>query len=350
MNFLQKDKREGDFTAIDLFSGCGGLTTGLKMAEFKVIAAIELDEKARQTFTLNHPDVWLAGKDIRDTDPCKLMNDLGLKPGELDLLAGCPPCQGFSRIRKRNKNNAISDDRNKLIDNFANFVLVMQPKLIMLENVPGLADYHRFKEFVDVLKRIGYQVCYEILNVADYGVPQRRKRLIVSASKIGQPRLAAPNNNKVTVREAIEGLPPVGSSNDLLHDLPQIRSEHIQALIKAIPKNGGSRSALPDKFILNCHRKMKGFNDVYGRMKWDDIAPTITGGCCNPSKGRFLHPDHDRAITLREASLLQGFPSNYKFDIAHGKESLAVMIGNALPPPFITAHAKAMKISLSMGV
>lgn len=118
-------------------------------------------------------------------------------------------------------------------------------------------------------------------------------------------------------------------------------------MIEAIPKDGGSRHSLPTSMKLGCHAKTSGFNDVYGRMKWDDVAPTITSGCSNPSKGRFIHPYEDRPITLREAALLQGFPADYRFNITHGKEAIALMIGNALPPAFIAAHGKAMAEGLA---
>jgi DNA (cytosine-5)-methyltransferase 1 len=132
-------------------------------------------------------------------------------------------------------------------------------------------------------------------------------------------------------------------TQDKLHSLPERRSDSVKALIARIPKNGGSRSDLGDEAQLNCHKKTRGFFDVYGRMSWDDVAPTITSGCHNPSKGRFLHPSCNRTISLREAALLQGFPPEYVFDIGHGKEAIALMIGNALPPPFIKAHASALR-------
>ena len=113
-----------------------------------------------------------------------------------------------------------------------------------------------------------------------------------------------------------------------------------------IPHNGGSRKDLPEEYWLNCHKKCNGFKDVYGRMAWDDLAPTITGGCFNPSKGRYLHPEENRAITMREAALLQGFPRDYNFPIVTNKSALAMMIGNALPPPFVKAHAISIKDAL----
>lgn len=330
-------------TAIDLFSGCGGLSRGLKDSGFKVLAAVEIDGKARATFAKNHRDVPLVGKDIRAISSQALMEAAGLEQGQLDLLAGCPPCQGFSTLRARNGRAASPDQRNDLIDEFARLALELRPKMVMMENVPALARFDKFIAFVKKLEASGYQVVTKVLDVSLYGVPQRRKRLILSASRIGSPKLAAENYAKVTVRSAIGKLAKPGSSGDSLHDIPTTRrTPRIQALIEAIPKDGGSRSSLPEDMRLACHLKTSGFNDVYGRMKWDDLSPTITSGCCNPSKGRFIHPMEDRPITLREAALLQGFPANYRFIESHGKESIALMIGNALPPPFIAAHGKAM--------
>ncbi|MGJ0429047.1 DNA cytosine methyltransferase [Methylobacter sp.] len=342
-----KKRQRPKLTAIDLFSGCGGLTTGLRQAGYKVLAAVEIDQKARETYALNHKSVWLAEYDIRSANPIEIMEALKLNPGDLDLLAGCPPCQGFSRMRKRNKVRSARDDRNALIDDFARFALVMRPKLIMMENVPGLADYYRFRGFKKNLENAGYQIRIEVLDVSKFGVAQRRKRLILSASRVGTPMLAEESKTTKTVRDIIGNLPKAGNSGDSLHDMTNHRrSERIQMLIQSIPLNGGSRTDLPQEMQLDCHKKSNGFRDVYGRMAWEAIAPTITGGCTNPSKGRFLHPEEHRPITLREAALLQGFPRKYKFEASHGKEAIALMIGNALPPPFIAVHARAMAQSI----
>jgi len=336
------------YTAIDLFSGCGGLSRGLKDAGFKVLAAVEIDRKARETYALNHEDVPLVGTDIRKVSASKLLRDCGLKRGQLDLMAGCPPCQGFSTLRARSGRAAAPDARNGLIDEFARLTLALRPKMVMMENVPALARYEKFTDFVGALESNGYQVVTEVLDVCCFGVPQRRKRLILSASRVGAPKLAPARIDRQTVRNAIGNLKSAGDSGDLLHDCPTTRrTARVQAMIEAIPKNGGSRRSLPAGMKLGCHDKTSGFNDVYGRMKWDDISPTITSGCNNPSKGRFIHPDEDRPITLREAALLQGFPMDYRFNVLHGKESIALMIGNALPPPFIAAHSRAMARGLS---
>ncbi|WP_419744943.1 DNA cytosine methyltransferase [Xanthomonas phaseoli] len=332
--------------AIDLFSGCGGLSLGLKGAGFAVTAAVEIDRKAQQTYKLNHPDVRLYAEDIRKLDPAQILQDIGLQVGELDLLAGCPPCQGFSRLRTKNKMTSVSDDRNDLVEDFLRFIQVMRPKTVMLENVPALSKDARFLSMQGELHVLGYETVVHVLDAADYSVPQRRKRLIMLASRVHIPVVAEKAKRRVTVRQAFKGMVEPGEGRDRLHGMGENRSQKVRNLIALIPKDGGSRGDLPAKYQLDCHKRRDGFNDVYGRIAWDEVSPTITSGCHNPSKGRFLHPAQDRTISLREAAVLQGFPRSYKFDIAHGKESIALMIGNALPPPFITAHAESLRIGL----
>lgn len=334
--------KSGSHTAVDLFSGCGGLSLGLRQAGFRVAAAVEIEPKAQATYRLNHPDVQLYEADIRKLDPLAMLTKIGLNVGDLDLLAGCPPCQGFSRLRTRNQATSVLDARNDLVGDFLRFVTAMQPKCIMLENVPALADDGRFKRMCKSLDKAGYRYMVRVLDAADYLVPQRRKRLILLASRVHLPAIANREDRRMTVREALAGLGAPSSSKDTLHAIPERRTRAVRDLIALIPKNGGSRSDLPRKHQLECHKRSDGFSDVYGRMAWDDVAPTITSGCHNPSKGRFLHPSYNRNITLREAATLQGFPKDYQFDASHGKESIALMIGNALPPPFIQAHARAL--------
>jgi DNA (cytosine-5)-methyltransferase 1 len=207
--------------------------------------------------------------------------------------------------------------------------------MVMLENVPRLAKDKRITLFCNELKKLGYIVEHRILDAADYGVPQRRRRLILLAGRSGPIEFPSPNPYRRTVREAISFLPPPGESGDSLHDMAEKRTCRILNIIKRIPKNGGSRVDLGYRDQLPCHKRCNGFKDVYGRMAWDDVAPTITGGCINPSKGRFIHPEQDRAITLREAALLQSFPPSYFFSLKRGKFSTAALIGNALPPELI---------------
>lgn len=295
-------------------------------------------------YRANHPEVLVDEKDIRNIECKKLMVRLGLKKGGLDLLAGCPPCQGFSSIRTNNGRYSILDERNDLINDYLRFVEAFRPKIVMLENVPGLKDDSRFEKFVATMTSLGYQGEWKVLNVADYGVPQRRRRLIYVAGYKKSIHISDKKNEYRTVRDAIGALPVAGRSGDFMHDFPETRTKKIQEMIALIPKDGGSRSQLPKKYVLPCHKRNPvGFKDVYGRMAWDKPSPTITGGCASPSKGRFLHPEEDRCITLREASLLQGFPPDYVFPKELPKGRLALMVGNALPVPFIYAHAKEIR-------
>lgn len=337
------------YFAIDLFSGCGGLTLGLKQAGFKVIGAIEIDSLAAETYRRNHPEVKVWEKDIRKVRGVTILRQLGIKKGQLDLLAGCPPCQGFSSMRTHNGKKRIRDIRNDLIFDYLRLVKQLFPKTVMMENVPALTENSRMRIFRKELKKLGYDLNGTpfVLNAANYGVPQRRRRMILLCSRIGRIELPAVKEKRKTVREAIGNLPLPGISGDPLHDLKENRSTHIVEMIKNIPRDGGSRSDLPKKYRLACHKRLPcGFKDVYGRMAWEDVAPTITGGCVSPSKGRFLHPSQNRSITLREAALLQTFPKGYYFSLNKGKQGAALMIGNALPPAFIKEHALAIKKSL----
>lgn len=333
-------------TAMDLFSGCGGLTSGLKSAGFAVVAAVEVDRKAQATYAANHPEVMLYGSDIKSLDPLAVASECGIGVGQLDLIAGCPPCQGFSRLRTRNRAVSVEDDRNNLVSEFLRFVSALLPKTVMMENVPSLMADDRFDSIMKSLEVLGYKCSATVVDASDYGVPQRRKRMIMLGSRVHSPVWVKPALKRKTVREAISSLEAPSRSKDRLHSLPERRSEAVKQLIALIPKNGGSRGDLPPDRQLACHRRSNGFKDVYGRMAWDDVSPTITSGCHNPSKGRFLHPSRNRTITLREAAILQGFPKRYKFDVSHGKEAIALMIGNALPPPLIKAHAASLKEGL----
>jgi DNA (cytosine-5)-methyltransferase 1 len=338
---------EKNLTAIDLFAGCGGLTEGLRQGGFNVVGAIELDPLAARTFRANHRRVHVWDQDIRLVSSPSLMRQLELRRGQLDLLAGCPPCQGFSSMRTKNGHLRIEDERNDLIHEFLRFVRDLLPKTVMMENVPGLMNDDRFFKFVDTLKKLGYDhLHYAIHNARHYGVPQRRRRLILMAGRLGPFTLPEKAKRQKTVFEAIGELPKPGRSGDPVHDMSEIRTPKIRELISLIPKNGGSRTDLPTGRQLDCHQRCDGFKDVYGRMAWEDVAPTITGGCFNPSKGRFLHPVEDRCITMREAALLQSFPRNYHFPDVSSKQDVALLIGNALPPEMIKRFAGSLRKSL----
>lgn len=326
-------------TAIDLFAGCGGLTLGLKQAGFKVLGAVEVNDLAAETFRRNHRSTKLWQEDIRALPAIRAARELNLARGELDLLAGCPPCQGFSSVRTLNGKRRATGLNSSLVMEFLRWVRVLRPKAVLVENVPGLARNWRLREFKRSLRKLGYRLSVEVRDAQEFGVPQRRRRMILLAHLDEQPSRVKGLEGSQTVRDAIGSLPNPGKSGDPCHDAPESRQRHVMDLIRSIPRDGGSRSSLGHAKQLACHKKTDGFKDVYGRMKWDSVAPTITGGCVSPSKGRFLHPTQNRAITLREAALLQGFPRRYFISLQQGKGAAAQMIGNAFPPAFARAQA-----------
>ncbi|MCY4140865.1 MAG: DNA cytosine methyltransferase [Rhodobacteraceae bacterium] len=330
------------YKALDLFCGCGGLSLGLRRAGFTVLAAIDNDTLSTSTYKLNHKRTHLVGEDIKLVDPAKLMKKMGLKPGELDLMAGCPPCQGFSALRTLNGGRDIHEPLNDLVYEFRRFIEVFMPKTVMMENVPALLNDDRLQHIRREFEGLGYSTAAELFNAERFGVPQRRLRMILFASRDDCPPFARPVRGRRTVSGAIRKLPLPEESNDPLHGYFVRRTENVMSLIRRIPKDGGSRTDLPDTDQLPCHQRLNGFKDVYGRMAWNKPAPTLTGGCINPSKGRYLHPTEDRAITLREAALLQGFPMRYEFDMSKGRYPTAKLIGNAFPPKFAEHHARAI--------
>ncbi len=331
-------------TAIDLFCGAGGLTQGLIQAGFNVVGAVENHPTYAESYKLNHPKTNLKLSDITEIDPLEYARELGLKVGELDLLAGCPPCQGYSTIGTRNRGKK-DDPRNELVYEVLRFAIAFQPKTIMMENVPALNNDARLKRLVDELEELGYRVDHKVLKMSNYSVPQARRRMIMLASRFDDIAVVSQeldSDKMKTVRDAISFLPQAGQNNDPLHDDTNNRTDKVKNRIAMIPKDGGSRTDLGEEHQLECHKRTSGFRDVYGRMAWDKPSPTITGGCNNPSKGRFLHPEENRVITLREAALLQTFPPDYKFSFKSGKTGVAMMIGNALPPTFIEFHARGL--------
>lgn len=334
-------RRKFSPTAIDLFSGCGGLSCGLKEAGFDVLASVEIDATAARAYRLNHKKTRVYEQDIRSITGDQLMSDLNIE--SLDLLAGCPPCQGFSSIRRRNKRMPRHDERNHLILEFLRLIDELKPKTVLLENVPAIEKYYLMDEFKRRLKARGYKYDCGVLNARDYLVPQRRKRFVLLASRVGRPALPPSQDEFVTVRDAIGSLEPTSSTDDPIHKIHSHHGERISKMISLIPEDGGSRTDLPAEFALKCHQgENVGFHDVYGRMAWDDVSPTITGGCQSPSKGRFLHPVENRSISVREAMLLQTFPHDYLLPADASRSAMALMIGNALPPQFGKMQARVL--------
>ena len=321
------------YNAIDLFCGCGGVTQGLKDAGFNVLAGVEMCTAPAIVYRENHPEVRLFEADITKLDIDEVKNACNGRA--VHLIAGCPPCQGFSSIRRHNREQPVDDPRNSLVNEYFQYIEKFYPYAFIFENVPAIESYPLFVDIRERLREKGYELDYKIVNVARYGVPQRRMRFVMIGSRIGRIPIPDGDNEIVTVRAVIENLKPPEESDDYVQTLVAHHTPRILEMIKMVPHDGGSRSDLPDKYILKCHRKEGiGFRDVYGRLHWDDVSSTITGGCLNPSKGRFLHPEQDRAITAREAAMLQTFPQGYRFSREVTQTDVALMIGNALPPKF----------------
>ena len=335
--------------AIDVFAGGGGLTVGLKRAGFEVAAAVEIEEHAYATYRANHPEVYALKQDVRTVSGRDLQ--AGVCRERIDLLAGCPPCQGFTSLTSKYRRD---DARNALVSEMTRLALELRPRAIMMENVPrlkGKKGKHLYDDLWRDLEALGYRLADGILEVADYGVPQRRKRLVLlgglgfrielpcpSHSKRGEDGLAAWR----TVRDAIECMREpmtldeareTGAVEGSDWHVVRTLSDRNVARMRSV-RAGETWASIPEKLRPVCHQGgYRGFSNVYGRMEWDRPSPTITGGCTTFSKGRFGHPVHDRTISVREAALLQTFPSGYRFDTPY-MEHVCNIVGNALPCDF----------------
>lgn len=337
-------------TAVDLFSGCGAATEALKRRHFRVVAAVDNDPVVCKTYSKNHPAVRLYEKDVRRVSPSEIKAEL-LGNRNLDLLVVCAPCQPFSSQGLKDK----GDDRARLILSAVRFAKILKPKIILFENVPGLAT-PRFSKILNELRNRLEKIQYrmgdpEMVDAADYGVPQRRQRCILIAKRAANPpRLPAPSTpdgKRRCVRHAIADLPRLSSGQQDSEDVLHFSREHQTITLERlshIPKNGGSRVSLPKRLVLKCHKNYTGHPDVYGRMSWDDVSPTLTTGCTDVTRGRFAHPHDDRAITLREAARLQTFDDSYSFEGNYSQ--IATQIGNAVPVKLIEEIVPVLRANI----
>lgn len=350
--------------AIDLFCGAGGLSLGLENAGIHVRLGIEIDPTAATTYTDNLPGHVIV-EDIRAISENDILENIQKNCGELFLLAGCPPCQTFSSLQK---DNTVEDERNNLIFEYARLVKGIQPLFLQLENVPGLKNGRGKKIFIKAVEELKqwYRLDYDVLNCADYGVPQTRRRLVMHGIRKDVFELFQ-NSDKdfkvllplathtcdvadnpallpwVTAKTAFMNLPPVAAGAPAPDGYPNHETNGLANInirrIRHIRANGGSRTCLPEHLQLSCHQnKRLGYTDVYGIMDPDLPAPTMTGGCITYSKGRYGHPYEDRAITVREAARLQSFPDTFVFFGTRGQTALQV--GNAVPPLLAEASGK----------
>jgi DNA (cytosine-5)-methyltransferase 1 len=321
--------------ATDIFCGVGGLTHGLISAGIQVTMGVDVDESCRYAYEHNNAGAQFLCRDVAQLSVEELA---GFYPeNSIRILAGCAPCKPFSTYT-RNKDD---HEDYELLGHFANFAEGLNPTIVSMENVPQLRKYPIYEDFLETLREHEYFVWEEPVYCPDYGVPQRRTRLVLLASKLGPIGLIAPTHDedaRPTVRDAIGHLPPLiaggVSPDDPLHRCHRLSPLNLER-IRATPEGGGW-SEWPDRLKLECHKKPSGatYGSVYGRMWWDQPASTMTTQCCGLGNGRFGHPEQDRAISLREAALFQSFPADYKF-FAEGApfsiDSLERHIGNAVP-------------------
>ena len=350
---------ERTLTAVEIFAGGGGLAVGLREAGLKTVAAVEIEPHAAATFKANHPKVQVFRQDVKEIRGAAL---LALADGHLDVLAACPPCQGFSSLTSKWRR---SDPRNDLVSEVARLAEEMRPRAVMVENVPGLVDKgsELFDDLVSRLEAAGYLCNWSVLQVADFGVPQRRRRLVLLAGLGFRIEMPSPTHSRTakgglakwkTLEETIGGLGEAMTWTDSKSvGGPQAVNWHVVRSLSPANKErlrqakpGAVWTAMPEDVRPPCHRSgYDGFTNVYGRLKWDEPSVTITAGCTTLSKGRFGHPEEDRTISLREAALLQTFPPDYRFETPHFERACEI-VGNALPCDFAKVIAKQVVKSL----
>lgn len=342
-------------TCVDLFCGLGGLTHGLVKGGVRVVAGVDIDPQCRFPYEQNNNSRFIE-QDVRKLTG----NDLHAfwVRGAHSLLAGCAPCQSFSTYSRKGRQSR-EDTKWDLVDAFGRLVIESQPDLVTMENVPQLLDHRVFSKFLRSLA--DYHVWYKPIQCSNYRVPQTRKRLVLLASRIGPIALqppAAGDGGNISVRRAISHLPRLAAGEsdpqDRLHTACRLSDLNLRRIRASRP--GGTWRDWHPSLVAKCHTRMTGetYPSVYGRMEWDGLAPTITTQCFGYGNGRFGHPEQDRAITLREAAILQTFPAAYRF-LRNGEtlrfSVLGRLIGNAVPVRLgeIVAHTLIRHVKESSG-
>ncbi len=334
-------------SAVDLFCGAGGLSLGLRDAGIKVTAGIDLDPRCRYPFMSNIRVPFLE-QDIRSVTAAQLTKLW--EPKSVRVLAGCAPCQPFSSHRRGA--DTSGDESWPLLDVFGDLVTETLPEIVTMENVCRVSTSAVFQRFVATLAQEGYAVAYKSCFGPRFGLPQSRRRLILLASQKGPINIPTGSRESVdfaTVREAIGGLQPLRNgetdSSDQLHTCRSLTPVNLSRIRASKP--GGTWGDWPAELRAPCHMRSSGstFRSVYARMEWDKPSPTITTQAHNFGTGRFGHPEQDRVISLREAAILQGFPSDYRF-VRPGEPvefgPLGRLIGNAVPPPMARSIGSAI--------
>ncbi|WP_110887585.1 DNA cytosine methyltransferase [Deinococcus yavapaiensis] len=327
-------------TVVDLFCGVGGLTHGFVAEGFHVAAGLDVDSSCRHAYEANNAGATFLEKSVDDPSVPDLLRDLYPR-GRTKILVGCAPCQPFSSNNTKGKQTGDW----RLLGVFGDLVAAVEPDVVSMENVSRLATFRGgevFRGFVSKLEDLGYHVAWDDVHGPDHGVPQRRKRLLLLASRLGpiefEPPSRSPDTYR-TVRDTIGALRPLRAGErdlaDPLHWAAGLTQRNLER-IRASKPNGSWRD-WDEHLVADCHRKASGksFPSVYGRMAWDEPSPTITTQFYGFGNGRFGHPEQDRAISLREGALLQTFPPGYEFVPPEGPwtfEHIGRHIGNAVPP------------------
>lgn len=323
-----------DVACVDLFCGAGGLTHGLISEGVRVVAGVDVDEACRHPFEANNAAHFI-NEDVGHLAP-KRLNEL-FGDAEIRVLAGCAPCQPFSTYAQRY--DVVGSPRWGLLYQFGRLIKATRPDLVTMENVPSVAKHAVFDDFVETLQRIGYHVHQGVVDCSLYGLPQNRRRMVLLASRLGPIDLVAPTHGRpTTVRAAIGRLAPITQGGahpkDVLHAASKLSDLNLERI--RVSRPGGTWRDWPKHLVADCHLRETGhtYPGVYGRMVWDEPAPTLTTQFYGFGNGRFGHPEQDRAISLREGAILQGFPKSYSF-IPNGApvhfKALGRMIGNAVP-------------------
>jgi len=365
---MEVNSQEGrNRTAIDLFCGCGGISVGLELAGLRVIAGVDIESRYMSTFSENFPSAKSLLLDISKVGPRQFMNLVGIRRGELFLLAGGPPCQGFSKNVPR-KQRQLDDSRNLLVRTFISYCEALQPQIVLMENVAEMKNGFERAYTDEILERLnsaGYSVSYSVLNAADFGVPQRRRRAFFLATR-GSQRLQppTPTHSEGTDQGNLLGIKPhvtvweaIGDLPSLHHGEGELRTNYsvppfseFQILIRRNsrqilnhiarelqPKQFARLAALrPGQSLKDLPRHLKvegGYSGAYGRLTEKMVAPTITRWVFHPGSGRWGHPRDTRLITMREAARLQGFPDWFEFVGTYNQQ--AGQIGNAVPPMLV---------------
>lgn len=321
-------------TAVDLFCGIGGLTYGIQQAGIKVLAGIDIDSSCKFAYEKNNNTIFI-NKSVKDITKADL--EKFYPKNDVKILVGCSPCQPFSNYQK-DKTMKIKHKDWDLLNDFLRLILECKPDIVSMENVPTLLNQEIFVSFVKTLRKNNYFVTYEIHDAQNYGVPQRRNRLVLLASKFGEIEFLDIKEKRKTVKEVIGTLPKIEAGEiyqkDLIHRSSKLNNLNLQRIIASIP--GKTWETWPSNLLPECYKRKSGatYKSVYGRMKWDDVSPTLTTQFYNYGTGRYGHPEQNRAISLREGAILQSFPKNYIFIENENFKftEIARHIGNAVPP------------------